>query len=49
MIEREMYKSKKKPKKESPTLDFMRKRREEEYERIIKTENTRKGNREGGW
>ena len=38
---REMYKSKKKPKKESPTLAFMRKQREEQWEQIQK--NVKKG------
>ena len=31
-----MYKSKKKPKKESPTIRFIREMREEQWERIIK-------------
>ena len=31
-----MYKSKKKPKKESPALRFIREKREEQWEQIIK-------------
>jgi hypothetical protein len=38
-----MYKSKKKPKKESPALKFIRERREEQWEQIQK--NTRKGDK----
>ena len=34
-----MYKSKKKPKKESPQLAFIRKQREAEWERIQKNKN----------
>ena len=41
-----MYKSKKKPRKENETLAFIRKKREEAYEKIIKAENARKGNRD---
>ena len=41
----EMYKSKKKPQKESPQIAFIRKRREEQWEQIKQTENARKGDK----
>ena len=37
----EMYKSKKKPKKESPALKFIREKREEQWEQIQK--NVKRG------
>jgi hypothetical protein len=43
-----MYKSKKKPKKESPALKFIREKREEQWEQILRNvKNARKGNRDG--
>ena len=40
-----MYKSKKKPKKESPALKFIREKREEQWEQITKVKTARKGDK----
>ena len=37
-----MFYTKKKPKKESPQLEYLRKQREEEWNRILKTEKKAK-------
>jgi len=45
-----MYKSKKKPKKESPALKFIREKREEQWEQILKSvkhSNKYHNNRDG--